>query len=211
MIYGWAWKKGFVFFSLLSHRVHTALSWFHPPQNLHLPPRPVTQHIQLKIICVYVTSLPLCYLTTDQILEKRNKAFIVLSDSFQSARRNLTGLVLKVLFLSIVSLWKKKIYSRKRWVLHSGFEYAELGELAPRCWWKVPQFWPSSLHQDYLSSSSQHYFLTFQLQYLQQRFLLLLCRMNWGLPPCYEYRLTCKTSLRSSPREQLLHRLLCLL
>lgn len=109
MIYGWAWKKGFVFFSLLSHRVHTALSWFHPPQNLHLPPRPVTQHIQLKIICVYVTSLPLCYLTTDQILEKRNKAFIVLSDSFQSARRNLTGLVLKVLFLSIVSLWKKKI------------------------------------------------------------------------------------------------------
>lgn len=37
------------------------------------------QHTQLQIICAYVTSLPLLYLTTDQILQKRNKVFIVLS------------------------------------------------------------------------------------------------------------------------------------
>lgn len=48
-------------------------------------------------------------------------------------------------------LVKKKKYSRKRWVSHSDFEYAELGELAV-CWWKVPQLWPSSSHQKHLSS-----------------------------------------------------------
>lgn len=132
MIYRWAWKRGFVFFSLLSHLAHTALAlcWFHPLQ--HVPPRPAMQHIQLQVICSCVTPLPLLYLTTDHILQKRNKVLIVLpvSLSSQSARKSLTGLVLKTLFLSIVSLWKKKKYSWKRWVLNSGFKYAELGELA---------------------------------------------------------------------------------
>lgn len=69
-----------------------------------------------------------------------------------------------------------------------------------------------ALHTKCLSSSSRHCFLTLQLQYLQQRFSLLVCWMNWGSldrsSPCYEYGFTCKTSLRSGPWEQLLHRLL---
>lgn len=69
-------KRGFVFFSLLSHHAHTALvlCWFHPLQ--HVPPRPAMQHIQLQMICGYVTPLPLLYLTTDHILQKRNKVLI---------------------------------------------------------------------------------------------------------------------------------------
>lgn len=70
------------------------------------------QHIQLQMICGYVTPSPLLYLTTDQILQNRNKVLIVppVSLSSQPARKSLTGLVLKILFLSIV---RKKILMEK--------------------------------------------------------------------------------------------------
>lgn len=41
--------------------------------------------------------------------------------------------------------------------------------ISSQCWWKVPQFWPRTSHQKSPFCSSEHDFLTFQLQHLQQQ------------------------------------------
>lgn len=60
--------------------------------------------------------------------------------------------------------------------------------ISSQCWWKVPQFWPRTSHPKSPFCSSEHDFLTFQLQHLQQQSALLFCCLTWGSPgrsfPC---------------------------